>query len=64
MLGQFVEYIARSGLLAEAPPVFVAFVDMLTAVASGPKGARVRHICLTGPFNILLLLLLVTTLNI
>lgn len=42
VLGHLMEYIARSTLLSEVPPVFVAYVEVLSALAAGPKGAQVR----------------------
>jgi hypothetical protein len=40
------EYIARSTVMNEVPTVLVAYLDTLTALASGPKGAQVRLDCL------------------
>jgi hypothetical protein len=36
------EYIARSTLLSEVPAVFVAYLEVLKALAQGPQGAQVR----------------------
>ena len=38
---QFMEHIARHHVINDAPEVFNAYVGVLTALATGPKGARV-----------------------
>ena len=35
------EYIARHHVINDAPDVFNAYVGVLTALATGPKGAQV-----------------------
>ncbi len=41
VLGEFMEYIARNPVIGEAPAVLVAYLGVLTSLASGPKGAQV-----------------------
>ncbi len=38
---QFMEYIARHHVMNDAPPVFIAYLDVLKALAAGPQGAQV-----------------------
>ena len=38
---QFMEYIARHHVMNDAPPVFIAYLDVLAALAAGPQGAQV-----------------------
>lgn len=42
VLGEFMEYIARNPVIGEAPAVLVAYLGVLTSLASGPKGAQVQ----------------------
>lgn len=41
VLGEFMEYIARNPVLGDVPAVFVAYLGILSSLASGPKGAQV-----------------------
>ena len=41
MVGQFMEYVARSSVIAEVPAARVAYLGVLTSLASGPQGAQV-----------------------
>ena len=41
VLGEFMEYIARNPVVGEVPAVLVAYLGILTSLASGPKGAQV-----------------------
>lgn len=38
---QFMEYIGLHHVINDAPEVFNAYVGVLTALATGPKGAQV-----------------------
>jgi hypothetical protein len=38
---QFMEYIARHHVMNDAPPVFIAYLNVLAALAAGPQGAQV-----------------------
>ena len=38
---QLMEYIARHHVMNDAPPVFIAYLDVLKALAAGPQGAQV-----------------------
>ena len=40
-MGQFMEYVARSSTVAEVPAARVAYLGVLTSLASGPQGAQV-----------------------
>lgn len=44
---QFMEYIARHHVINDAPEVFNAYLDVLTALATGTKGAQASH---PGPY--------------
>ena len=41
VVGQFMEYVARSPVIAEVPAARVAYLGVLTSLASGPQGAQV-----------------------
>ena len=41
VVGQFMEYVARSSTIAEVPAARVAYLGVLTSLASGPQGAQV-----------------------
>ena len=41
VVGQFMEYVARSSVIAEVPAARVAYLGVLTSLASGPQGAQV-----------------------
>ena len=43
VMGEFMEYVARHNVLAEVPPVFVAYVGVLTSLAAGQRGAQVQR---------------------
>lgn len=49
VVGQFMEYVARSSVIAEAPAARVAYLGVLTSLASGPQGAQVSS---SRPFSI------------
>ena len=42
VLGEFMEYLARNPVMKQAPAVLVAYLGVLTSLASGPAGAQVR----------------------
>ena len=42
ILGEFMEYVARSPVIGESSSVFVAYLGILTALAQGETGAEVR----------------------
>ena len=42
ILGEFMEYVARSPVIGESSSVFVAYLGVLTALAQGEEGAQVR----------------------
>lgn len=48
VLGEFMEYIARNPVVGEAPAVLVAYLGILTSLASGPKGAQVLSLSLNA----------------
>jgi hypothetical protein len=41
VLGEFMEYIAGNELMLKSPAVFVAYLDVLTSLATGENGAQV-----------------------
>lgn len=41
VLGEFMEYLARNPVMKQAPSVLVAYLGVLTSLASGPAGAQV-----------------------
>ncbi len=41
VLGEFMEYIARNPVLGDVPAVLVAYLGILSSLATGPKGAQV-----------------------
>lgn len=43
VLGEFMEYIARTAEMESVPAVLVAYLGVLTSLASGPRGAQVMH---------------------
>ena len=45
ILGEFMEYVARSPVISESSSVFVAYLGILTALAQGETGAEVRPEC-------------------
>ena len=42
VLGEFMEYLARNPVMKQAPSVLVAYLGVLTSLASGSAGAQVR----------------------
>ncbi|CAK0757624.1 hypothetical protein CVIRNUC_002556 [Coccomyxa viridis] len=41
VVGQFMEYVARSSVIAEVPAARVPYLGVLTSLASGPQGAQI-----------------------
>lgn len=48
ILGEFMEYVARSPVMSESSSVFVAYLGILTALAQGETGAEVRALVSCG----------------
>lgn len=50
-MGQFMEYVARSSTVAEVPAARVAYLGVLTSLASGPQGAQVTATMLEAKYH-------------
>ena len=44
VLGEFMEYIARSPVVEEVPAVMVAYLGVLTSLATSTQGAQVLYV--------------------